>query len=183
MNYVQPIRSLEKIEEIKSILLHSSYRDYFMFVLGINTGLRISDLLPLKVKDIRNKDYIVVVPQKTKHIKKTPKKFPINNDLLVEIQKYTKSMRDNDFLFPSKKGGHIERVQAYGILRNAGKKAGIGEIGTHTMRKTFGYHFYKRKKDVALLQEIFGHSAPSVTLRYIGINQDEIDNAFKDFSL
>jgi len=46
-----------------------------------------------------------------------------------------------------------------------------------------GYHFYQRTKDVALLQEIFNHSAPSITMRYIGINQDIIDSALDDFSL
>lgn len=183
MNYVQPIRSIEKIEEVKSILLHQSYRNYFMFVMGINTGLRISDLLPLKVKDVRDKEYIVAVLQKTKNTKKAPKKIPINNDLKSEINKYTKNMGSNDYLFPSQKGGHIKRVQAYDVLRKAAGTIGIDEIGTHTLRKTFGYHFYKKTKDVALLQEIFGHSAPSVTLRYIGINQDEIDNALRDFSL
>ncbi|MDX9806823.1 MAG: site-specific integrase, partial [bacterium] len=53
----------------------------------------------------------------------------------------------------------------------------------HTLRKTFGYHFYQKTKDVALLQQLFNHSAPSVTLRYIGINQDIMDMAIEDFSL
>lgn len=51
------------------------------------------------------------------------------------------------------------------------------------LRKTFGYHFYQKYKDIALLQELFNHSAPSVTLRYIGINQDMIDVAMKEFKL
>lgn len=56
-------------------------------------------------------------------------------------------------------------------------------VGTHTMRKTFGYHYYKRTKDVATLMEIFNHSAPSITKRYIGITQDEIDKSLEDFML
>jgi len=59
----------------------------------------------------------------------------------------------------------------------------MDSIGTHTLRKTFGYHFYQKYKDIALLQELFNHSAPSVTLRYIGINQDMIDDAMKEFKL
>jgi integrase len=74
-------------------------------------------------------------------------------------------------------------VQAYRILNKAAKNIGIGEIGTHTLRKTFGYLFYQKTKDVALLQELFNHSAPSITLRYIGINQDLMDNAMDDFKL
>ena len=92
-------------------------------------------------------------------------------------------MNDGDYLFPSRKGGKpIGRVQAYKILNAVATKVGLGEIGCHTMRKTFGYWFYKQTKDVAQLQEILNHSAPSVTLRYIGINQDVIDRAIDGFS-
>lgn len=159
--------------------MHSSYRDYFMFYLGINTGLRISDILPLKVKDVRYGEHLDLTEKKTSQYKK----IYLNDDLKMEIIKYTKGMADDDYLFPSQKGGHIKRVRAYEILKAAGDKAGIKEIGTHTLRKTFGYHFYKKHKDVAMLQRIFGHSSPSITLKYIGISQDEIDLVIKDFSL
>lgn len=179
MNNVQPIRDKEKIKELKAVLMQQSYRNYFLFLMGINVGLRISDLLPLKVCDVRNKDYISLKEKKTSK----DKKFYINDSMKEEIKKYTVIMSDFDFLFPSQKGGHLKRVRAYEILSQAAKEVGLTEIGTHTMRKTFGYHFYKEKKDVAMLQEIFNHSAPSITLKYIGINQDEIDNALKDFKL
>ncbi|MBU3173374.1 site-specific integrase [Clostridium estertheticum] len=179
MNFVQPIRDKEKIEEIKTLLMYKSYRDYFMFVLGINTGLRISDLLPLKVQDVRTQDYIILKEKKTGK----SKRFPINDKLKIEISKYTKLLNDNDYLFPSQKGGHLKRVRAYEILKEVGTKAGVGELGTHSLRKSFGYHFYKKYKDVAMLQKIFNHSAPSVTLRYIGIEQDEIDTVLRDFNL
>lgn len=179
MNFVQPIRDKTKIEEIKDLLRHKKYRDYFMFEMGINTGLRVSDLLPLRVCDVRNQDYIILKEQKTNK----SKRFPINNELRTEILEYTKTMNDHDFLFPSQKGGHLKRIRAYEILNTVAKEAGLSEIGTHTMRKTFGYHFYKKYKDVAMLQKIFNHSAPSVTLHYIGIDQDAIDEVLKDFSL
>lgn len=185
MNFVQPIRDLQVLEEIKMILKRRSYRDYFMFYTGINTGLRVSDLLPLRVLDVKDKDYITLIPRKTANTKKKNKtiRFPINSELKAEIKAYIQGMNDQDYLFPSQKGEHIKRIRAYEILNEAGAKAGIGEIGTHTMRKTFGYHFYKKHKDVAMLQKIFGHSAPSVTLRYIGIEQDEIDEVLMDFNL
>ena len=68
-------------------------------------------------------------------------------------------------------------------MNNAGQNVGLDEIGTHTLRKTFGYHFYNQTRDIALLQELFNHSSPSITLRYIGINQDKIDQAYDNFSL
>jgi integrase len=180
MNLVQPIRDPAKIEEIKTILKHASYRDYFLFLFGINTGLRISDILPLKVRDVKDQNYIILTERKTEKAKR----FIINGDLKAEILDYIKGMSPDDYLFPSRmKGKPLSRIRAYAILHKAGAQAGIGEIGTHTLRKTFGYHFYKKHKDVALLQKIFNHSAPSVTLRYIGIEQDEIDDALRDFSL
>lgn len=95
-------------------------------------------------------------------------------------------MRQDEYLLASRTGGKskpISRVMAYNILNDVGRMVGIDEIGTHTLRKTFGYHFYQKYKDVALLQELFNHSAPSVTLRYIGINQDQMDKGIDDFSL
>ncbi|WP_312859663.1 tyrosine-type recombinase/integrase [Peribacillus huizhouensis] len=65
----------------------------------------------------------------------------------------------------------------------AGDVLGRDDISTHTMRKTFGYAYYRRTKDLAFLQNIFNHSAPSITKRYIGITQEKIDESLKDFSL
>lgn len=181
MKEVQPIRDLEKIEQMKNELLKRSYRDYFLFVMGINTGLRISDLLKLKVKDVKNKTHITIKENKTDKIKR----FRINYDLQREIERYIENMEEEEYLFKSRKTNKpIQRVQAYKILKDAAEKIGIEEeIGTHTLRKTFGYHFYRQTKDIALLQELFNHSSPSITLRYIGINQDIIDNAIDKFTL
>jgi integrase len=177
MEFVQPIRDCKKIEEMKKRL---SPRDSFMFTLGINVGCRISDLLQLKVKDLRGKSHLIVEEQKTGKTKR----FLINNSLKEIIYNYTDGMNPEDWLFPSRKGDKpITRVQAYRVLNKTAQEIGLDEIGTHTLRKTFGYHFYKRTHDVAMLQEIFNHSAPSITLRYIGINQDTMDEALSDFNL
>ncbi|MBY6999000.1 tyrosine-type recombinase/integrase, partial [Clostridium botulinum] len=92
---------------------------------------------------------------------------------------------NTEYLFKSRKGQNkpITRVQAYRILLEAGKCLGMAEVGTHTLRKTFGYWHYKQYKDVAILQDIFNHSAPSITLRYIGINDDIKDNSIENFYL
>lgn len=181
MKEVQPIRDKKKIEEMKTELLKQGYRDYMLFVLGINTGLRISDLLDLKVQDVKDKTHIILTEQKTGKIKR----FMINNQLKQDIDQYIKNMNDNEYLFQSQKGHNqaISRVQAYRILNKAAENIGLEEIGTHTLRKTFGYWHYKQYKDIALLQELFNHSAPSVTLRYIGINQDIMDKTIEGFYL
>lgn len=181
MKEVQPIREKEKIEEMKTELMKQGYRNYMLFVIGINTGLRISDLLKLKVADVKDKTHILLTEQKTSKTKR----FLINNLLKQDIDKYINNMGNDEYLFQSQKGNNkaISRVQAYRILNKAAEQVGLGEIGTHTLRKTMGYWHYKQYKDVALLQDIFNHSAPSVTLAYIGINQDIMDKTIEGFYL
>ncbi|WP_195536205.1 site-specific integrase [Bacillus paralicheniformis] len=177
MKFVQPIRDQKKIKEMKDRL---SPRDSFLFTLGVNSGLRVSDALSLKVKDVKDKTHIILKESKTGKTKR----FPVNKTLRTAVKEYTKGMNNEDWLFPSRKGdGHISRVQAYRKLNETARQIGLEEIGTHSMRKTFGYWFYKKTKDVAMLQKIFNHSSPSITLKYIGIEQEQIDEQLMDFGL
>ncbi|HNW83842.1 MAG TPA: site-specific integrase [bacterium] len=181
MNYVEPIRDPDKIEAMKAVLRKQSLRNYFLFVAGINIGIRIGDLLKLTVKDMSG-SHIIINEQKTGK----EKRFKINASLQQEVAEYIQGMAADDYLFPSRQGGRnvpLSRISAWRIINEAAAVVGIPHIGTHTLRKTFGYHFYQKTKDIALLQHIFNHSSPSVTLRYIGINQDILDNAVDDFSL
>lgn len=181
MNAVEPIRDIEKIEEIKNYLKRKNYRDYVLFNLGINCGLRISDLLKLKVKDVRGKYHLKLKETKTKKNKNQKLPLPV----IEMLQDFIKDRDDEEFLFQSRKGSNmpLQRQRAFSILKEATEAAGLEDCATHTLRKTFGYHFYQRKKDIAVLQDIFNHSAPSITLRYIGINQDVLDEAMEDFYL
>ena len=182
MEYVQPIRDLNKIEEVKSILKENGTRDLLLFCLGINTALRVSDLLKFRVGDVRGKTHIELKEQKTGKLKR----FPLRGNLLALIEEYIKNKSDNDYLFPSRNGSNkpLTRVMAYIIINNACHKAGIQDrIGMHTLRKTFSYHHYKTYKDVALLQSLLNHSSPSITLRYIGISQDNIEESLLNFEL
>ncbi|MFX3637063.1 MAG: site-specific integrase [Candidatus Pristimantibacillus sp.] len=181
MDFVQPIRDKETIEKMKDVLKKSSYRDWFMFVFGINTGLRISDILNLKVCDVKDKTHVTIREKKTNK----EKRFKINTSLQIVINDYIKTMEEDEFLFASKKTGKgLGRIQAYKILNAAASKVGLTEsIGTHTLRKTFGYFFYKQTKDIAILQTLFNHSSPSITLLYIGINQDQLDLAMDNFTI
>lgn len=186
MKIVQPIRDKNKINEMKIELKKKGTRDYLLFVTGINTGLRISDIIKLKVLDVLDDDrtvksHITIIEQKTSK----RKKFKINDTLSREFAEYCKNLKMTNYLFSSRKGKneHITRVQAYRLLNTVALSIGLEEIGTHTLRKTFGYHFYKKTKDVAMLQKLFNHSSPSITLAYIGIEQDEIDEAYDDFEI
>lgn len=182
MATVDPIRNISDIKKIKGELLQSSYRDYLFFEVGINTGLRVSDILKLKVSDVKGNFYIDIREEKTGKAKR----FPLNETVRKELEDYISTKKPEDFIFESRRsrGIPLERTRAYCILNAAAERAGLDiKIGTHTMRKTFGFHFYQKTKDIALLQQLFNHSSPSVTLRYIGINQDMIDKAFSNFIL
>lgn len=114
--FVQVIRNVQQIEMMKSFLLQRSLRDWFLFVMGINVGLRISDLLPLQVKHVKNKTHLVIRERKTGK----KKRFPINAELRSLINDYIKVKVDDEFLFPSRKTKrNIYRVQAYRILNAA----------------------------------------------------------------
>lgn len=177
---VQPIRSLEKIEDMKWSLKHwCSERDYILFLLGINSGLRVSDLLKLTVMEVRRKQKITVREGKTR---KTRDIYLTN--IYAELNAYIDTL-NSVWLFPSRKGNKpISRIQAYRQLNKASEMVDMPDgIGTHTMRKTFGYWHYKQFKDIAELQNILNHSHPQITLDYIGITDEQIENNLKHFVL
>lgn len=151
-----------------------------LFLTGINSGLRISDILNLRVSDVK-RSYFNIKEQKTSKTKR----IAMTPSLQRELKDYVEGREDHEFLFKSREGVNkpIGRSMAYKILREAAEYVSLEGIGTHTLRKTFGYHFYKQYKDPALLQEIFNHSSEDITLRYIGVNQDMMDKAIKDFKI
>lgn len=180
MNFVQPIRDPEKIDAVKHFFKSKCERNYMLFVIGINTGLRISDILQLKVGDLRD-HHIRLRETKTRK----QKMIRITPTLKRELNRYLDGREDYEYIFQSRVGQNkpIGRSMAYKILREAADAYNLVDIGTHTLRKTFGYHFYLQTKDVAMLQELFNHSSPHITLRYIGINQDSMDKAMSKFKI
>ncbi|MCD7879650.1 MAG: site-specific integrase [Candidatus Gastranaerophilales bacterium] len=185
-NLVEPIKSKKEIEMIEQYLEHVSTRNRIIFTLGINTGLRISDILGLNVEDVDGKNYVELKEKKTGKYKR----FPLNMKLQKLIKSYLEerskiySFENEVPLFVGKKHKRLDRSQVYRFLNKACKELKIDiNAGTHTMRKTFGYFFYKQNNNLALLQKILNHSSPSVTLRYIGITQDEIDISYSGFEL
>ena len=180
MNIVEPIRKKSDLRKIEKVLKSQGLRDLLIFTIGTNCGLRISDILNLDVSDVINKTYINIVEKKTSK----PKRFPINSKLKYMLEKFTQNRKPEEPLFKSIFGNRMERTQCYRIINDACREVGIDyKVGTHTLRKTFGYHHYQKFKDVAVLQEIFNHCSSQITLRYIGINQDMIDNSYNNFIL
>lgn len=168
LKYVNPIRDVRLIQQMKQVLRKRSERDYLLFVFGINTGIRINDLLHLKVRDVWDGKKVVEFLQLRNQT------FYINEKVKQAIEHYLTihHLSLDHYLFPSKKDHKpITRQQAYRIINSAAKKVGIQErIGTHTIRKTFGYHAYQKGIAISLIQSVYGHSSTTETLRYIGID-------------
>lgn len=179
MNSVEPIRDPVVVDDIGVYLKKRNQRDYIMYLMGIYTGLRISDILIRRVRDVRNRDYISIREKKTRK----EKRFEIHPALKRELAVYTRDKEPDEYLIKSREGYNqpITRERAYQILQDVAVIYNLENVGTHTLRKTFGYHFYQQYKDVAALQIIFNHAHPSITLRYIGIEQEGINKAIKGF--
>lgn len=174
VNTVEPIRDMGLVLDIADYLKQQSDRNYLMFMFGIYSGLRISDILKFRVRDVRDKKHIYIREKKTGK----EKRFLINKELRKIIKEYVSEKEDYEYLFESPRGHKpISRQQAYNIISDAGKQFGMDDLGTHTLRKTFGYHMYQKTKDAAMLMKLFNHSDIHITLRYIGVEQDTTDAA------
>lgn len=197
MKTVHPIKDEKKIKLMKLILKENEdknlgLRNLLLFTLGINTALRISDILPLTIDDVQDEKNRLRPAITVKEIKTGKlKQFPLNDSITDVMKEYLalrgRSGLDSDtspFLFPSLKTKKaLTRVQAYRILNGAAREVGLEKIGTHTLRKTFGYHMYKRTGNLALVQKLLNHSSSGDTLRYIGIEQEDMDEAYLRLNL
>jgi integrase len=190
MEFVQPIRDPKQISNIAKILRASSERNHLLFILGINTGFRISDLLKFRLGDLLNdkgkvREYLDTRERKTgkyRHVK-------LSKVVQKAIEDYLATVSDKSpdrYVFASREGDNvpIDRSQAYRIINEAARAVGITDkIGTHTLRKTFGYHAYKAGNDLTLIQALLNHASPDITLRYIGITQEDMDDVVFNLNL
>lgn len=183
MNEMEPIRDLQLIDEIKRHFKQKNERDYMLFVVGINVALRISDLRCLKVGHIRGQTKLSIMEKKNKNARLQA----LSPELIKMVEEYAENneLSDDDYLFKSRQGKNqpIVRQRAHQILKEAEAEFGLRGFSTHSLRKTFGYHHYRRFKDVVVLQQLFGHSSQRETLCYIGVAQDEIDATTRNFIL
>mgnify|MGYP000162122356 CR=1 FL=1 len=183
MKEVEAVKDLATVSVISNLLTkHKSQQFADVWNLGINLALRISDLLELKFDDLTG-THVTVIEKKTKK----PRTIKLNDKAKAIIERLRSENPNDVFLFQSK-SRNMKAVNA--ITRQAVGKAfsEIGEmvsvhLSTHSMRKTRGYHVYKQTNNLALVMKMLNHSSPSVTLRYIGIDQEELDSISDSISL
>ncbi|WP_332835274.1 tyrosine-type recombinase/integrase [Bacillus sp. FJAT-44742] len=159
---------------MKKIIKKKSSRDYLLFVMGINTGFRIGELLDLKVTDVMDEEgaFRLFLDYENKQ-----QPIYLNEQVrrALKLHFQQKTPISTDYLFQSSRGhAPITRQQAYRIINEAAKHVGVTEkVGTHTLRKTFGYHAYVKGIAISLIQKRFNQATPSDTLKYIGIDKTE----------
>lgn len=187
MGKTQPLKELEQIEALKEYFFdRGEVRNYTLIVLGLNTSLRISDMLMLRWHDVYNfhtgtyKQHIYVCEKKTRK-RNTIALNPAITAALETLRKAEKNVLPETFLFSSRKGNNrpITRNYAFTLIKNASHALGFEDnIACHSLRKTFGYQAWKQGIQPALLMSIYNHSSYEVTKRYLGITQDERDEVF-----
>ena len=186
MNFVEPIRDRKKIAQIKNLLRgQKRFRDLLLFVVGINTALRISDLLQLQVnhfldeqEQIKHRFWIKERKRGKRH------EVVINASIREALDEYLAAYPDigkdrNSFVFFSSKMNNyshsIKRGQAWKFITSICREAGLsGNFGTHSLRKTWGYHARMSGVDLALIMHKLNHESIAYTKRYLGITDDEL---------
>lgn len=193
----QPIRSQSDRDALASYFWNRNLRDYAFFYFGIYTGRRISDIVRMNVRDVAfidKKSHFVIRERLEIQEKKTGKftDLILHPTLRRALSKYLKRRLKkseskgallNEPLFKSQKARRsgeyrITERQAGRILNLAAYHCGLNyRIGTHSLRKTFGYTMYKEGFGIESIQMLLNHSSPEITLSYIGITRDNLDEA------
>ncbi len=179
--FVSLITRLENKGEYKFCLLIST---------GVFTGLRISDLLTLKYTDLINKDILTIREKKTKKVRT----IKINPDLSILVERIYKKLNltnPNQFIFLNRFGNKpIDKSYVNIKLKEVFSKNRIkvdGNVSSHLFRKTLGRRVMEinnySNESLVLLMELFGHSSMSITKRYLGIRQQEINDIYLSVSL
>ncbi len=176
-----PIVDKNLIEQIKQKYLDKNQkRDLLLFLLSINTGIKLAELLKLRVCDIKNKDLLTIKEAYTKN----KKVFPLNTEIKELAKEYTENRKAKEPLFISIFGKAVDRIQVFRNFKEICVELGIEkEYSVSSWRKTFGYHYYKKYGDLAMLEWLFNQSTVSETMKYIGVKEDLNSHFNKEFCL
>jgi len=190
MATVQPIKDKVIIEKMKDDLKEAGRtKELALVTMGLNTGLRISDILNLKwtdIKTIDGKSVVNITEQKTNK----PKRLTLNGNVTTILNELRTEYPNDTYIFQvnannyKATGKPWTRTTAYKVVHTTARRAGFQDtVGTHTLRKTFGYFAHKAGHSISLLQSIFNHSSQAITLRYIGITEQQKESVYLNINL
>lgn len=201
---VYPIKTHKDIIAMANWLYEHKNNKYVLaFTLGINLGLRANELLDLKMNQVFSPDGSVrliedeedtsdgidIYQSKTKKHRTVFLNAACKDALEWAFPIKGAYLHSEEYLFPSREGGAIQVGTFRKVLKEAAAACGLKQnIGTHTCRKTWGWHQYKYNSekanlDITMLQRAFGHSSPEVTLRYLGITDEEDKALYKNMCI
>lgn len=201
---VYPIKTHKDIIAMANWLYEHKNNKYVLaFTLGINLGLRANELLDLKMNQVFSTDGSVrliedeedtsdgidIYQSKTKKHRTVFLNTACKDALEWALPIKGAYLHSEEYLFPSREGGAIQVGTFRKVLKEAAAACGLKQnIGTHTCRKTWGWHQYKYNSekanlDITMLQRAFGHSSPEVTLRYLGITDEEDKALYKNMCI
>ncbi len=194
MSTTQPIRDTALLHEFKNFYLEkeTNIRNYTLCILGLNTALRITDILALRWGDLYDfsrscfLEHLAVTEKKTGKSTAIALNQAVMDVLTVYRSQLSSAPEKDTCLFPSRKGANqpLSRSQAFRVIKKAAESVGLcHNISCHSLRKTFGYHAWRQGTPPALLMNIYNHSSYQITKRYLGIEQDDRDKVFKNISL
>lgn len=192
MSTTQPIKNKDCLDMMKDYyrIVKENPRNYLLVVMGVNTALRIGDILALKWEDVYSTAHCRYHTHITLKEHKTGKQnvLILNQSVIEALDFYSegKEITPCQYLFQSQKGTNlpITRQQAFRIIKESAAYAGLTEhISCHSLRKTFGYYAWKQGASPVLLMKIYNHSSFQITQRYLGIDQEEKDNVYMNINL
>lgn len=187
----EPLKTKKQIKLVRSLIQTSTdypLRNRLLFDIGINNGIRTIDILSLAVSDVVDskgnpKSETTIVESKTGKTRTVR----FNADIQAEVRNYLdKRVFKSDWLFPSTKqrDKHLTTQAVYRMFKRISDgEPSLKGLTAHSMRRTFGYHFYQKTHDIVTLMKIFNHSSQAITLRYIGVEKEDIDKELAGFKL
>ena len=184
----EPIRSKDELQAMAEYFREKGeFRNCALIIVGACTALRISDLLSLKWSDVYDENrrkfraHVTLTEQKTGK----RKAIALNENAIYALRCYYPH-RKSMYIFASQKGDRpIDRSQAWRIVHEAANAVGAtGHISCHSLRKTWGYHAWRSGKvSPVVIMDIYNHSSYSITKRYLGVQQDDLDAAYLGMDL
>lgn len=157
---------------------------YLLLLLGFNTGLRIGDLCRLRVGDVRDRERVRIIAEKTDKMTDIKLQAAAQKAISAAL----KGRGAEEYALASRQRGRkdgrqkpISRQRCYAIIKEIAAGAGFAEhVGCHTMRKTFAWNFYQASGDLAKLQKVLNHSSQEATIHYLGLDQKAIDETIDE---
>ena len=177
---VDPIRDVKAIKRIKALLADNK-RNLALFTVGCNTNLRASDLVKItagQVRHLKDGDDLVLKERKTGK----DRRITLNKTVYEAIQGLLagQALGDHDPLFRSQRGEELTVSSIHRLVKSWCRDIGLkGNYGSHSLRKTFGFHARKAGLSLPVLVELFNHSSQRQTLAYLGIQPEEIRDAYR----